>query len=113
MQWLIYGGLAYTIGVGIDVQHEPNIWPGVIGYHELFHVLVVVGSFCHFVFIWEYVLPTVLNACAEPMSASGENKSEMNRLPDGSELLHVSLIPMATFSAHTASPPPPSRTPAG
>jgi hemolysin III len=61
LQWLIYGGLAYTIGVGIDVQHEPNIWPGVIGYHELFHVFVVAGSFCHFVFIWNYVMPYALN----------------------------------------------------
>ena len=56
--------MAYTIGVGIDVQHEPNIWPGVIGYHELFHVFVVAGSFCHFVFIWNYVMPYALDDSA-------------------------------------------------
>jgi hemolysin III len=63
--WLIYGGLAYTIGVGIDVQHEPNIWPGVIGSHELFHVLTVIGSFCHFVFIWNYVIPYAIDDSAD------------------------------------------------
>lgn len=60
LQWAIYGGLAYTIGVVIDIQHEPVFWPGVFGSHELFHVFTVVGTLCHFVFIWEFVLPYAL-----------------------------------------------------
>jgi hemolysin III len=57
LRWALYGGLAYTLGVAVDVQSEPIIWPGVIGSHELFHVLAVVGTFCHFIFIWHYVIP--------------------------------------------------------
>lgn len=77
LRWLIHGGLAYTVGVGIDVQREPNIWPGVIGYHELFHVLAVVGSLCHFVFIWKYVVPYALNDCAGPRSESDDATLEL------------------------------------
>jgi hemolysin III len=57
MRWAVYGGLAYSLGAVIDVQQEPNIWPGVFGPHELFHVLAMIGTFCHFVFIWRFVLP--------------------------------------------------------
>src|SRR5262249_36600581 len=57
LQWAIYGGIAYTLGVMVDVQNEPVFWPGVFGSHELFHVCAVVGTLCHFIFIWRYVIP--------------------------------------------------------
>jgi hemolysin III len=65
LQWAIYGGLAYTLGVVVDVQSEPVLWPGVFGPHELFHVCAVVGTLCHFIFIWRYVVPYAL-----PLEAS-------------------------------------------
>lgn len=60
LRWVVYGGLAYSLGVVIDVQHEPVLWPGVFGSHELFHVCAIVGTLCHFVFIWKYVIPYAL-----------------------------------------------------
>jgi hemolysin III len=72
--WAIYGGLAYTLGVAVEIQGEPVLWPGVIGPHELFHVLVMVGTFCHFIFIWRYVLPCAQTAtgCVSELFAEVE-----------------------------------------
>ncbi len=46
------GGLAYALGGVIDAVERPILIPGVFGPHELFHLLVVVGAACHYVFIY-------------------------------------------------------------
>ncbi len=46
------GGLAYAAGAVIDAVESPNLIPGVFGPHELFHLLVVTGAACHYVFIY-------------------------------------------------------------
>ena len=46
------GGLAYALGGLIDAVERPILIPGVFGPHELFHLLVVVGAACHYVFIY-------------------------------------------------------------
>jgi hemolysin III len=51
LAWLAAGGLAYTVGAVIFTRERPNPIPGVFGHHELWHVLVLVGSACHFAFI--------------------------------------------------------------
>jgi len=51
------GGLVYTVGFVIYVIEKPNPWPGVFGFHELWHVLVVVGALLHYLLIYFYVLP--------------------------------------------------------
>jgi hemolysin III len=51
LAWLLAGGVAYTLGAVLYSLHR-------IPYgHALFHVLVVVGSICHFVAVFKYVLP--------------------------------------------------------
>ncbi len=35
----------------LNVMNWPNLWPGVIGPHEVFHLWVMAGSFAHFWFI--------------------------------------------------------------
>lgn len=62
------GGILYSVGAVFHVVHEPVVWPGVFGAHELFHVLVVAGAASHFLFIWNHV-PTV-DRCEERGSAS-------------------------------------------
>lgn len=52
------GGAVYTAGFVIFVVEKPNPWPGVVGFHELWHVLVVVGALLHYLLIYTYVLPT-------------------------------------------------------
>ena len=51
MSWLVAGGVAYTIGAVIFTRGRPDPLPARFGYHGLWHVLVLVGSGCHFVFI--------------------------------------------------------------
>lgn len=52
------GGLLYTLGAVVYVNRRPDPLPHVFGYHEVFHVLVVAASVCHYFAIWRYVLPT-------------------------------------------------------
>ena len=49
--WLIYGGLLYSIGAVLDFSRWPNVFPGVVAAHELFHLFVLGGIFCHWRFM--------------------------------------------------------------
>ena len=42
------GGLVYTIGGVILVGRLVDPWPNVFGYHEVWHVMVVIGVMAHF-----------------------------------------------------------------
>lgn len=55
--WLFGGGLAYTVGAAIYGIKRPNPWPGVFGFHDIFHLCVLLGSLCHFWFMVAHVLP--------------------------------------------------------
>jgi hemolysin III len=47
--WLLgAGGLAYTVGAVIYATRRPDPFPRVFGYHEVFHLLVVVAAACHY-----------------------------------------------------------------
>jgi hemolysin III len=54
---LIAGGLAYTMGALVYVRQRPDPAPATFGYHELFHVLVIVAVACQYSTIVFYVLP--------------------------------------------------------
>jgi hemolysin III len=49
--WLVAGGIAYTIGAVIYARQRPNPFPGRFGHHEIWHLLVLTGSACHFAFM--------------------------------------------------------------
>ncbi len=51
------GGVVYTAGFVIYVLERPNLWPGVFGFHELWHVLVIVAAALHYLLMYLYVLP--------------------------------------------------------
>ena len=53
----VIGGAVYTIGMVLLITNWPKLWPRVFSYHELFHVMVIVGTAIHFVMVWRYVLP--------------------------------------------------------
>jgi hemolysin III len=42
------GGVAYTTGAVVYALRRPDPWPNVFGFHEVFHVLIIIGSACHF-----------------------------------------------------------------
>jgi hemolysin III len=47
--WLVAaGGLAYTVGAVVYGLKRPNPSPRWFGFHEIFHVLTVVGYGCHY-----------------------------------------------------------------
>nr|WP_167405833.1 hemolysin III family protein [Sphaerisporangium cinnabarinum] len=47
--WLVaVGGLAYTLGAVVYGIKKPNPSPRWFGFHEIFHVLTVVGYGCHY-----------------------------------------------------------------
>jgi hemolysin III len=45
---VVAGGLAYTIGFPVLVRRRPDPWPTTFGYHEVWHLLVVVAAVLHF-----------------------------------------------------------------
>ncbi|MDQ3137060.1 MAG: hemolysin III family protein [Gemmatimonadota bacterium] len=55
--WLVAGGLAYTAGAIIFTRRRPDPFPGRFGHHEIWHVMVLVGSGCHFAFMLFHVAP--------------------------------------------------------
>ncbi len=56
MFWLIAGGLLYTVGAVIYGTKWPKLKSKVFGFHEMFHVFVLYGSFCHFWMMFRYIL---------------------------------------------------------
>jgi hemolysin III len=54
--WLLIGGILYTIGGIIYALKRPKKKICGFGFHEIFHIFVMLGSACHYVFILRYVL---------------------------------------------------------
>lgn len=54
--WLVLGGIFYTIGGIIYAFKFPKRKFKGWGFHELFHVFVMLGSACHYWFILHYIL---------------------------------------------------------
>ena len=55
--WLLAGGIIYTIG-GIIYALKLPVFDAVhkyFGSHEIFHLFVMGGSICHFIFMYNYV----------------------------------------------------------
>ena len=55
--WLLAGGIIYTIGGVIYALKLPlfNKRHKYFGSHELFHLFVMGGSFCHFILMYRYI----------------------------------------------------------
>jgi hemolysin III len=51
------GGVLYTLGAVAYARQSPNPVPGVFGYHEVFHVLVIAAAAIHYAVVAAYVLP--------------------------------------------------------
>jgi len=51
------GGVAYTVGAVIYATKCFNFWPNRFGFHEIFHLFIVVGTVTHFVMMTLYFLP--------------------------------------------------------
>jgi hemolysin III len=46
------GGLLYSLGAIAYATSKPNPWPGVFGYHEVFHAATIVAAACHYIAVY-------------------------------------------------------------
>ncbi|MCR5342424.1 MAG: hemolysin III family protein [Butyrivibrio sp.] len=56
--WLLAGGIFYTVG-GVVYALKLSAFNGrhpYFGSHEIFHLFVMAGSFCHFIFMYQFLL---------------------------------------------------------
>lgn len=54
--WIFMGGLAYTLGAFIYGFKWPNPSPVYFNFHAVWHVMVMVGSFCFFWLMYRHVV---------------------------------------------------------
>lgn len=57
LTWLFIGGVAYSLGALIYMTKILNVVPGVFGFHEVWHIFVILGAAAHFVAILISVAP--------------------------------------------------------
>jgi hemolysin III len=53
----LVGGVFYTAGAIVYGLGKPNPFPSLVGYHEIFHALVIAGAICHYLTLAFFVLP--------------------------------------------------------
>ena len=49
LTWLIVGGVLYTLGAVVYITKIFNFKPGVFGFHEMWHIFVLLAAAAHYV----------------------------------------------------------------
>ncbi|HEX3072050.1 MAG TPA: hemolysin III family protein [Ignavibacteriales bacterium] len=57
--WFFLGGFFYTFGAVIYALKKPDLFPGKFGFHEVWHIFVILGAFCHYIVIAVYIAPVI------------------------------------------------------
>lgn len=52
--WLVAGGVVYTLGAVVYATDKPHLWPG-FSAHDLWHIFVLGGSICHFILVFVFL----------------------------------------------------------
>lgn len=55
IMWLVLGGVLFTLGAVIYIIKKPNPWPGSFGFHEIWHIFVILGCLAHFILIAAFI----------------------------------------------------------
>ncbi|HEY9151929.1 MAG TPA: hemolysin III family protein [Anaerolineales bacterium] len=55
--WLFTGGVIYTLGAIVYATKMLNFFPGKFGFHEVWHIFVILGAVAHFIAIAVYIAP--------------------------------------------------------
>lgn len=55
--WLLVGGIAFTLGAIVYATKAFNFFPGKFGFHEVWHIFVIVGALAQFIAIAFYIAP--------------------------------------------------------
>lgn len=53
---LLAGGMFYSIGAVIYGTKSKKIRIGKFGFHEIFHIFILLGSFTHYIMIYKYII---------------------------------------------------------
>jgi hemolysin III len=54
---LLAGGISYSTGAVFYATKWPGRNTRYFGFHEIFHVLILIGSLCHFLMMYLYLVP--------------------------------------------------------
>jgi len=54
--WLLAGGLFYTVGGVIYATKRPKINLRFFGFHEIFHIFIMLGSLCLYILMFKYIM---------------------------------------------------------
>lgn len=54
--WLLAGGISYSVGSIIYATKSKKLKISVFGFHEIFHLFVLGGSFSHYLMIEKFIL---------------------------------------------------------
>jgi hemolysin III len=57
LTWLITGGVVYTLGAVVYATKIFNFVPGKFGFHEVWHIFVLLGALAHFIAVLGVILP--------------------------------------------------------
>jgi hemolysin III len=55
--WLVIGGVVYTLGAIVYITKTLDFFPGKFGFHEVWHIFVILGALAHFIAIAAYIAP--------------------------------------------------------
>ena len=50
LMWLIGGGVTYSLGAIVYATKRPDPWPERFGFHEVWHVFVLLAATMHYIF---------------------------------------------------------------
>ncbi len=53
---LVFGGVLYTVGGVIYGLKPKKLQLGKFGFHEIFHIFIILGSLCHFICVFIYLI---------------------------------------------------------
>jgi hemolysin III len=57
LTWLIAGGIIYTLGAVVYATKMFDFIPGRFGFHEVWHIFVLLGAAAHFLAVLGVVMP--------------------------------------------------------
>lgn len=55
LTWLIIGGVIYTLGAVIYITKKMDFIPSVFGFHEVWHIFVILAAAAHYISILIYI----------------------------------------------------------
>ena len=62
LTWLLIGGITYTLGAVVYITKIFNFVPGVFGFHEVWHIFVLLAAIAHFIAVLGVAIPRTPNS---------------------------------------------------